>query len=96
MSDITIKTNHVPRDLLYWWDLTDKEKSDFDWIENPEESGYDFFRYRGVVYCLDEFVRCHDAFDKQWDGYASDSYFSGVLVKYANDNESVIVATYYS
>ena len=31
---------------------------------------------------------------KVWDGYLSDSFFSGVLVRYADDCESVVVARY--
>jgi len=33
---------------------------------------------------------------RKWDGYQSDSFYSGVLVKYVEDFERVIMATYYS
>ena len=38
---------------------------------------------------------------KEWDGYASDSFFSGVLLKYARDDDrmdfdQVVMATYYA
>jgi hypothetical protein len=32
----------------------------------------------------------------EWDGYHSDSFFSGVLVKYSRCGDAVKVATYFS
>lgn len=90
---MTIKTNNVPRDVLHWWDLTDAERVEFDYLADAEaQSDASFFRYRGVAYTLEEFMISPV---KGWDGYRSDSYFSGMLVKYVQDCERVIVATYY-
>lgn len=78
------------------------------------DSGAEFFRYRGQVYDLSEFSRiiptgstrfhpmeCDSADLQGWDGYASDSYFSGIVVKYPRDEfgiveGKVIVGTYLS
>ena len=98
-----IRTNNHPRDLISWQELTDAEKKEMDWIVNPEETGYDFFRYRGEVYALATFIRIELAVDsplKGWEGQAGDSYTSGMLVKYAKDDagrldsERVIVGVY--
>ena len=94
MSDITIKTNGQYRPILTWEDLTSKEQKEFDFT-NKEESSY--FRYKKWVYTLGDFMRAdgEDAINK-WDGYTPDSSFSGVLVKYSNCGDAVMVGTYYS
>jgi hypothetical protein len=98
--ELTIRTNGHRYPLLMWEQLTRKEQRELDWIKNPlEETGLEFFRYRNWVYCLSDFMRIeHGAPDnlQGWDGYKGDSFFSGVLVKYADDGESVVCATYYS
>ena len=96
-----IKTNHKPRHILYRWQLTPKESAEFDYL--PENEG-EFLRYKGQVYDLGEFMRiekstaphCQREGWEKWHGYSSDSFFSGVLVKYCEGFESVIVGTYYS
>lgn len=97
----TIKTNNQPRNLLYWNELTVKEQKDFDYLKVNEEAqaNANFIRYHRRVYDVSEFMRIEhtnkDLFVK-WDGYISDSYFSGVLIRYVNDNEQVIVGTFIS
>ena len=81
-----IKTNNQPRDILTWYDLTPAEQKEFDYLEEGE--GSFFFRYKNQAYDLGEFMRIdaniapHPQRDdwEKWHGYASDSYFSGVLV----------------
>jgi hypothetical protein len=106
MSKITIRTNHKPRPVLQRYELTEKESAEFDYLAPDEGS---FFRYKGQVYDLGEFSRvivpgaermhpmeCDNPGFAGWDGYASDSFFSGMLVKYTDGFESVIVAQYFS
>lgn len=104
---LTIKTNNVPRPILNAWDLTEKEKAEFDYIEFGEDCFNQFFRYKGEVYDLGEFVRIeeyakrsnpwtHTTDDKdllKWQGIQTDTYFSGIVIKYTDDYESVIVGT---
>jgi len=82
---------------VYGWDLSEDGRAEFDYMDDINEGS--FFRYRGNVYDLGEFVRivpqgatggpfCH--YDhtgalKGWDGIATDSFFSGVVVKYVSD-----------
>ena len=103
MSDFTIKTNNVPRDVVEAFELTAEERAEFDYldwsaIERGEDSA-SFFRYRGEVYDLGEFMRWDGVPDSplaRWDGYQSDSFFSGLLVRYCENFERVIVARYHS
>lgn len=99
MSTLKIISNHHPRATFYWHDLTPKEQREFDWIKRPEESGETFFRYRGQVYCLSEFMLASGEIAKRgWEGYSSDSYFSGVVVKDCemDDGPGIIIGRYFS
>lgn len=98
----TIKTNNVPRYTIDAYQLTEKERQEFDYIDwqaiDEGSNSATFFRYKGMLYDLGEFMRVENNESlKGWDGYSSDSAFSGVMIKWADsDCESVIVATYYS
>jgi len=94
---IEIITNNHPRQLIYGYELTEKEKEDFDYLEDIEI--HDFFRYKGQVYDPSEFMGIEHNLDPEfskWEGYSSDSYFSGIVLKYTKDMESVIVGRYLS
>lgn len=98
---LTIKTNNVPRPIIRAWVLTNKEREEFDYLDwaaiDDGRDDADFFRYKGQLYDLGEFMRTPNSGDfDSWDGYRSDSFFSGLLVKFANDFEDVIVGRYCS
>jgi len=90
-----ITSNFQPRDLVSYWDVPPAILADqFDYLEEGEGS---FFQYKNHWYSLDNFLKVQDGLlSRHWDGYSSDSYFSGVLVKLTPDCESVIVGTYIS
>ena len=74
------------------------ERSEFDYINwDKVEKGEDsasFLLYRGDYYDLSEFTVPPPVFKNLgWDGYRPDSFFSGLLVKYVDD-ESVVVGLY--
>ena len=98
MTELTIISNYHERPVVYFWEMTEEEQSDFDW-RGAEEATY--VRYKGEVYCLSEFMRTgtnpHAGFRK-WDGYHSDSFFSGILVKYPDDDmgDFVVMGWYMS
>ena len=94
MNNIKIITNNKPRQLIYGYELTDKQKQDFDYIEDIDS--HDFVKYKNNIYDLSEFMRVETIDSlKDWHGYSSDSYFSGTLVKYI-DSDTVIMGRYYS
>lgn len=114
MSKLTIHTNNVPRDVIHAWELTPEERAEFDYlsweaIERGEDSR-EFVRYKGQLLDLGDFVATApgpwnyglpEAFGR-WDGYASDTYFSALLIRYARDEcgrpdwERVVIGWYCS
>ena len=97
-----IISNHVPRLLLYGYELTDKEKLEFDYLKPDELDFHAFFRYKDNVYDFSEFMRIdHIPEFSAWDGYLSDSFFSGILIKLCDcepwwDSDRIIVGWYYT
>lgn len=102
--NLRITTNHVPRDLVYGFELSPEERQEFDYYEGDELESHAFIRYRGEVYDPAEFMPvprgtcAPDGIERlqAWDGYRSDSFFSGVVLRYVDDYERVIVGTYCS
>ena len=97
---IHIITNNQPRNLVYGYELSEKERKDFDYIEPENFDSYDFCRYKGNVYDLSEFITLHDPISQKtfpgWSGAQGDTYFSGILVKLIPDNtDQVIMGRYY-
>ena len=93
---INITTNYVPRSFTYGYELTPSERERFDYDEDTEEfSGHSFIRYKGHLYDFEEFRCCPDSeFDDYWHGYASDSFYSGVLIHLSDDGEDCVMGTY--
>ena len=100
-----IRTNNCPRPLLSWYELTVKEQAQFDYIETPEDDGMNrFVRYLGNVLDTQDMMSVRAerrATDSDfinplaaWDGYESDSFFSGTLLKFCDNFERVIMARY--
>jgi hypothetical protein len=94
-----ITTNHVPRLVIDAYQLTAKEREQFDYLDWPAiddgRSSAEFFRYRGQLYDLGEFTTTFalpvSSPFHGWDGYMTDSFFSGLVVKYVDGYEHVIV-----
>jgi hypothetical protein len=104
MADLTIITNHVPRLVTDAYELTAAERDEFDYLDwqaiDRGEDSASFVRYKGELIDLGDFDGTTYTFPadhpfKSWDGYRSDSFFSGILVRYCEDHDHVIVARYY-
>ena len=68
----------------------------FDYLNDEEFESNSFVEYLGQIYDISEFVLIENNSDfKGWDGYSSDSYFSGTLIKICKDNDFVIMGRYY-
>jgi hypothetical protein len=100
---LTIKTNNHWRDFVCRYDVPEKVLAcQFDWTNKGYEEHGDysdgFIHYKGCWYHIDDFMRVEDTTGAigQWHGYASDSFFSGVLIKLSPDGEQYQIATYIS
>ena len=91
-----IKTNNVPRHILYGYELPKSQRKEFDWLSDEEFNEAKFFKYKGIYYVLPEFMSCDNAAFpmSDWQGYYSDFAFSGILIKFKG-SDSVIVGQYF-
>jgi len=103
MSNLTIRTNNRPRDALYWHELSPAEQAEFSYLDSEEKrESARFGRYRGQVYDLCDMERdlslglsaSMPAQFHGWDDFLSDSYFSGILIRWIDNCERVIFARY--
>lgn len=96
---VTIKSNRQWRNFTYRYDVPARVLADqFDY-QDEDETIDGFFSYRGHWYHIDQFMRIGETEASpmsEWDGYAGDSYFSGVLIKLSDDGEQYQVGTYFS
>lgn len=92
-NTLKIKTNNQWRPFKYRHDVPAKVLAkQFDWT-NPEEYSDHFICYRRHWYHIADFMR---GGPEGWDGIASDSYFSGVLIRVSKDGERYQIAAYFS
>ena len=86
--------NHnVP--IVYGFELSDKERKDFDYLDNVDDGT--FFKYKNNVYDLGEFTRtAGSGLESIADGISHDTYFSGILVKFTDDSDFIRVYTYFA
>lgn len=99
---LTIKTDSKYKPFVYRSEVPAKILAgQFNHLSEDDASD-GFFCYRGAWYHLSAFMRSDsaDAFTEggkgAWDGYAADSYFSGVLIRVSRDGETYCVGTYLS
>lgn len=98
MDDVNITTNHQPRHLIWWHDLTDAEKAEFDHYDDDaiafgESSEPEFIRYKGELYDTADFSPLPRP--SKWDGYLAQAFYFGIVVKFVPDDpDSVIVGRY--
>jgi len=99
-STITFITNNVPREIVYGYELTEKEREEFDYLDFENDCG-DFVRYKGELYDLHEFEVWTNPNSPLnvggWSAFRADTYFSGLLVRYLeDDSEYVVMGRYYA
>ncbi len=80
--------------------LYSKLREEFDYLSKDDFDHAFFFKYKGQWYDIGEFVKTtsnqYSSFDyRKWDGYHSETVWSGILVKNNYDN-TVTVGRYYS
>src|SRR5258708_24927808 len=98
-TTMKIITNHQPRNTLFYYELTTKERQDFNYLDTTEKQETTvFFRYKKNTYDINQFMRTpKDTEISNWDGYHGDSFYSGIVIKYVCLSASqVIVGLYLS
>lgn len=87
-----IITNNVPRRLHLYAALPPRVRKDFDYLSINDDTPR-MVLYKGVWYdVLDSqtpYTLPADSPLHQWDGFISDSFFSGVVFKYADDGNAI-------
>lgn len=102
LSDGTVvKTNLIPRFLVDWYELTEAEKAEFDYIQGDhcKEMEFSGFRYKGSVWDCGEFMRTEEngALAKAgWHGMSGQSAFHGVVLHLVGDGDHVVVGQVFS
>lgn len=97
-----IRIENIERcELFSFQQLTEEEKKDFDYVTEEEYCDDRFFRYGDCVYDTDEFMSCKRFFSREeiskWDGYSSDTFFSGVVVRFDKEEDGYVFAgTYFA
>lgn len=93
MADrITIRSNFHKIDIVCGWQLTDREKREFDYYSTLSElHEASFFRYKGRVYDMGEFCIFQDKNRPKefqaWEAYSSYTYSSGLVIRFAPDTD---------
>ena len=93
-----IITDHKWKQFKYGYEVPEKVKNDFDWLEE-EEKDDGWIYYRKNWYHESDFMRIDNNnpfYSLGWHGYHSDSFFSGVLIQISDDGEGYKIATYIS
>ena len=101
---IKVTCNNVPRHLSALNELPEADRQNFDYIDGPEVWTPRLVRYRGEWYDTgDMMLTPSDLARLGFDGYATATPFSGVVVRcfdrdgYLIDGgDSVVVGYYYS
>jgi len=104
---MNITTNRIPRPLQCLSDLPKGAARGFDYLGEAEAYEARLVQYKGVWYDVYDSMRCPGAEAPEatrnafsgWDGYISDSFFSGVLFRFAGESaaggDHVVVGRYY-
>lgn len=107
-DEIKIVTDGKPRELKCFMDLTERERADFDYIDEDDFYSQRFVKYKGRWYDVDDTQRivtwprgvlCDFAVNPGspfagWSCIDSESFFSGVLFRYTKDYENVVCGSY--
>ena len=97
-----IRTNNQPRLMLDWNELPSKMKDEFDELLGNDAIDADFVKYKNRYYFLGDFITTeylpNDDPRKEWHGYYPDSFFSGVVVEFTEDEgeDYVILGEYFA
>ena len=95
---MNITTNNVPREIDCFQDIPAKDQEWFDYLSEDEKWDYRLFKYRGDYYDYYEFDYVNPEYPEYrelyalgWHGVQAQSAFDAVVIKYCDDDETIIV-----
>lgn len=90
LSPMKVKTNNQHRPIIYGYELPPKARAEFDYYESEDELNEAcFFQYKGEFWDIGQFIRQSGP---SWDGCHALTAFSGILIKFVDNYDAVIVA----
>lgn len=108
---LNIRTDNKFRDLVSWIELPEKWQKEFAYVADEDRYSPRFVKYKGQYYDTCDTqritteggafagwamqVKPDDPLAK-WHAIASDSFFSGMVFKFDEDFEKVVVGVYTS
>ena len=94
---LIVTSNGHERDLVSWNELNGAERAHIDYLGDDMRDAYRFFHYLGSVYDVGDMqYRPMVIGGKEWHSSEHWTYFSGIVVRLCDDNEHVIVGTYFA
>lgn len=97
VGGLLVRSDQRWKDFTYGADVPEAiRKNEFDWLDDAEGSDH-FFQHHGTWYHLSQFMRVETGGDLAkagWEGYHSDSFSTGVVVKVSDDGDKYKVGTY--
>lgn len=96
MTNMKVTTNHVPRDFIDAYKLTNKERLEFDYLNweaiDDSTDSATFIRYKKELYDLSTFERLPT--EDEWDGILRFSWSCGLVIRLSNDGETAVIGFY--
>lgn len=96
-NGVEIRTDKKWKQFKYGTEVPKKVlREQFDWMDDPEGNDL-FFKYRNRWYNVEEFSTVSGMSALAgWDGYLSDSHFSGIVIQLSPDMDEYRVGMYLS
>mgnify|MGYP003643733600 CR=1 FL=1 len=96
-----VRTNNHDRNFSYRYDVPASVLERYDYLDD-DESFDGWICYKDNWYHMSDFMAVHNPVHnpnppewlQPWDGYSSDSFFSGVIIKVSDDMETYRIGTY--
>ena len=92
-----IKRDYKWRNFISGHELTDKQKSEFDWLDDIDSET--FIKYKRTIYHLGEFTRIDESAKKDFFGfhaYYNFTYFAGLAVKLNDCGDQYQIGYFYT
>lgn len=92
-----IVTNNHMKMFKYGYEVPTDVHADYNWLDGDERQD-GWIKYRDSWLHISDFMRTSDDDFKGWDGYMSDTYFSGVVIRHVSDgvDDGYVIGRYMS